>query len=86
MDIRYLCWAGYDFLGPGSSPAPSPPSMSAVVGYDEGSGVVNDINSIMAIELIPDMDKRDAIEIQPNISNTIILAPSIKTFPAPRVS
>lgn len=35
MDIRYIVWAGYDFLGPGVGSSPGKPYMDAeLLGYD----------------------------------------------------
>ena len=78
MDIRYICWAGNDFLGPGVSVQVGPPNMEAQAGLEDGSGGVGYREQIKAKEIAPSMRGRMAVQSSPRIVHD-----ELRPFPGP---
>ena len=86
-NILYIAWAGYDFLGRAIGYNIGPPGMDAELGYDEGSGVIPNISSVVINELIPNLEGKSSTSMVPSITDITASKPNtkIRTFPTPRM-
>ncbi len=78
MNILYLAWAGYDFLGPGVSVQVGPPSLTSQIGLEDSTGDIGYRERVKIKEIAPSMRGRVSIQDSPRI-----VQDELRPFPGP---